>query len=156
MVCWMEESLMVVPKKMPNMLQGKTEKYTELQYYWPSLPIICTVCSEIKILCTNSEFLTPFNGVGKGFRIFDPIQRRKKRVQNFWPHLMAKEKVQIFWPHSTRQEKGSEFLTPFNKAGKGFRISDPIQRRRRRFRISDPIQRGSKRVQNFWPHSRGQ
>ena len=47
---------MVVRKKMPNMLQGKTEKDTELQNYLPSLPIICTVCSEIKILCTNSSW----------------------------------------------------------------------------------------------------
>ena len=34
----------------------------------------------------SSECLTPFNGVGKGFRISDPIQLGRKRVQNFWPH----------------------------------------------------------------------
>ena len=31
----------------------------------------------------SSECLTPFNGVGKGFRISDPIQLGRKRVQNF-------------------------------------------------------------------------
>ena len=31
----------------------------------------------------SSEFLTPFNWEGKGFRISDPIQRGRKKVQNF-------------------------------------------------------------------------
>ena len=42
--------------------------------------------------------LTSFNKAGKGFRISDPIEQGRKRVQNFGPHSIqqGKKRVQNF------------------------------------------------------------